>query len=282
MTSPALRIRDLAVACAGVVLATSAAFAPNAAAQASVWPPLRTPPRGVVPDDGEWRGALGSAVSIASGNTTSTTALLDASAVRATPVDRISLTGSLRYGRGRDTDGVTSTTANKWQGAGLYDWNLSPVWFTSLRAIAEANQVVGLDLRALVAPGVGYKVFAGDESSLSVYGGIAYMTERYDEAKTIGGRVGTRFDRFSLYVSEESRHRVGESVTLSQRFEIYPGVTGDKAVLLRFNANVGVSLTRSLQLNVGLVHSFNNRPPDGERKADTSLFTGVNLRFGPD
>ena len=47
----------------------------------------------------------------------------------------------------------------------------------------------------------------GGEFALSVYGGLAYMTERYDETKVIGGRSDTRFDRFSLYLSEESRHR---------------------------------------------------------------------------
>jgi putative salt-induced outer membrane protein len=270
-------------ACVGAALSISAAFAaPTAFAQPSVWPPLRLPPRTVVPDDGAWRGAVGAAFSLASGNTDAATALLNASAVRATVEDRISLLGSLTYGRGRDSEGVRSTTANKWATVGEYDWNLSPVWFTSLRGIAEANQIVGLDLRALVAPSVGYKVFDGDNSALSLYGGVAYTSERYDEIKIIGGRNSTRFDRFSLYLSEESRHRFGEDITLSQRFEVYPGVTGDKALLLRFNANLGLSVTRSLQLNVGLVHSYNNRPPEGQRSADTSLFTGITLRFGPD
>jgi putative salt-induced outer membrane protein len=259
-----------------------ATLAPAAHAQTSVWPPLRTVPRNVVPDDGEWRGSLGAAFSLASGNTESSTALLNASVARATLVDRISLTAALSYGRGRDADGVRSTTANKWVTTGGYEWILSPSWFSSVRGIAEANQIVALDLRALVAPSVGYKVFDIDDNALSLYGGVAYTTERYDEQKTIGGRSGTRFDRFSLYVSEESRHRIGESVTLAQRFEAYPGLTGDKALLLRFNANLGVALSRSLQLNVGLVHNFNNRPPDGQSKGDTSLFTGINVRFGPD
>jgi putative salt-induced outer membrane protein len=268
---------------AAAVLVFNAALAPACIAQLkNVWPPLGPPPRSVVPDDGAWRGAVGAAVSIATGNTSSETALLNASAVRATPEDRISLSGSLTYGRGRDADGVRSTTANKWVSIGEYDWNLSPVWFSSLRGIGEANQVVGLDLRALVAPSIGYKVFDGADSALSVYGGLAYTTERYDEIKIIGRRAGTRFDRFSLYLSEESRHRFGDTVTLSQRFEVYPGFTGDKALLMRFNANLGLAVTRSLQLNVGLIHSFNNRPAEGLRKADTSLFTGVNLRFGPD
>jgi putative salt-induced outer membrane protein len=236
----------------------------------------------VVPDDGEWRGAVGAALSLASGNTQTANALLNASAVRATTEDRVSLAGSLAYGRGRNAAGVSSTTANKWLTTGEYDWNLSPVWFTSLRGIAEANKIVGLNLRALVVPGVGYKVFDGDTFALSLYGGLAYTSERYDEEKIIGGRSDTRFDRFSLYLSEESRHRFGEGVTLSQRFEVYPGITGDKALLLRFNANLGLSVTRSLQLNVGLVHSYNNRPPDGQRNSDTSLFTGINLRFGHD
>jgi putative salt-induced outer membrane protein YdiY len=243
---------------------------------------LRTPPRGAVPDDGEWRGNLGTAFSFASGNTDSATALLNASAVRATSVDRITLAAALSYGRGRGSDGVATTTANKWVTTGNYDWNLSTVWFASARGIAEANQVVGLDLRALVAPAVGYKVFAGDDSAVSLYGGIAYTTERYDEPKSIGGRTDSRFDRFSLYLSEESRHRLGDNVKVSQRFEVYPGITNDKAVLMRFNADLSLGLTRALQLNVGLVHTYNNRPPEGQRKADTSLFTGLTLSFGPD
>jgi putative salt-induced outer membrane protein len=240
------------------------------------------PPRNVVPDDGAWRGTLGSAFSFASGNRTTSAALLNASAVRATIDDRITVSAALDYGRSRGPDGVSSTTAHRWFNTAEYDWNLSPVWFISQRGIAEANRVVRLNLRALVAQSVGYKIIDQGDLSLSLYGGLAYMTERWGEPKTIGGRTDTRFDRFSLYLSEESRHRFGENVTLSQRLEVYPGITGDKAVLGRFASNLGVAMTRTLQINVGLIHTVNTKPPLGLNKSDTSLFTGISLRFGPE
>jgi putative salt-induced outer membrane protein len=239
------------------------------------------PPRTVVPDDGEWRGTLGAAFSLVEGNRTTAAALVNAAAVRATLDDRITLTASLDYGRSRGNDGVSATTAHRWLNTAEYDWNLSPVWFISQRGIAEANRVVRLSLRALVAQSVGYKVIDEGVLSLSLYGGVAYMDERWSEPKTIGGRTDTRFDRFSLYLSEESRHRFGESVTLSQRLEVYPGVTGDKAVLARFASNLAVPMSRTLQINVGFVHTVNTKPPEGLRRADTTLFTGVSLRFGP-
>jgi putative salt-induced outer membrane protein len=239
------------------------------------------PPRTVVPDDGEWRGTLGAAFSLVEGNRNTAAALVNASAVRATLDDRITLSASLDYGRSRGNDGVSATTAHRWLNTAEYDWNLSPVWFISQRGIAEANRVVRLSLRALVAQSVGYKVIDEGDLSLSLYGGLAYMDERWSEPKTIGGRTDTRFDRFSLYLSEESRHRFGESVTLSQRLEVYPGVTGDKAVLARFASNLAVPMSRTLQINVGFVHTMNTKPPEGLRRADTTLFTGVSLRFGP-
>ncbi len=255
-----------------------------AVAAQTAWPQRLGPPpaRTVVPDDGAWRGSLGSAFSLAAGNRSNSTALVNASAVRATVEDRISLGGSLDYGRGRDSDGVVATTSHRWLGSAEYDWNLSPVWFTSQRGIVEADRIVNLNMRALVASSVGYKVIDTGELALSVYGGLAYMTERYDETKVIGGRSDTRFDRFSLYLSEETRHRFSEGVTLSQRLDVYPGITGDKARLARFNASLALAVTRTLQLNVGFVHSINTRPPEGLGRSDTSLFTGVSLRFGPE
>ena len=240
------------------------------------------PPRTVVPDDGLWRGTLGSAFSLSEGSRTNAAALVNASAVRATVDDRITLSAALDYGRSRGSDGITTTTAHRWFNTAEYDWNLSPVWFISQRGIAEANRPARLSLRAVVAQSVGYKVIDEGNLALSLYGGLAYMTERWGEPKTIGGSTDTRFDRFSLYLSEESRHRFGENVTLSQRLEVYPGITGDKAVLGRFASNLGVAMTRTLQINVGLIHTINTRPPLGLNKTETSLFTGINVRFGPE
>ena len=38
----------------------------------------------------------------------------------------------------------------------------------------------------------------------------------------------------------------------------------------------------SINLTVGLTDTYNSNPPDGQKRNDVGLFTGVNVRFGAD
>ncbi|ODV11302.1 MAG: hypothetical protein ABT20_06175 [Rubrivivax sp. SCN 70-15] len=229
--------------------------------------------------DGLWRGSGGAALSASSGNTTSSSLLLNADAARETASDKISLGGTINYAKSR-IDGVDQTTANKWAGRGEYDYNLSPRTFVFGKLGLEADKVIDLSLRSSLAGGMGYKLVNTETMTFDLFGGLGYTTDRYSVAQTIGSKTDTRFSRASVYLGEASTHQLTPTVSLKQRLDLYPGVSGDKAVLATFNAGLSVAMSTTMSLTVGLTDSYNSKPPLGTKSNDLGLFTGINVKFG--
>jgi putative salt-induced outer membrane protein len=260
MTSNASKLSLMALAC---VISCSVSTAALAQAKA----------------DGQWRGNGGAALSLTSGNTSSSSLLLNADAEKATAADKISLGAAINYATNK-SGGKNQTTSNRWASFGQYDFNLSPQLFAFGRLGLEGDKLSDLSLRTALAGGLGYKVINTEALTFDLFGGVGYTTDSYGSRRTIGSKSGTSFSRASLYFGEASSHKLSSTVSFKQRLELYPGVSGDKAMLAKFNAGLGVAMSSTLNLTVGLTDSYNSKPPAGFKKNDIGLFTGVNVKFG--
>ena len=229
--------------------------------------------------DGLWRGTGGAALAVTSGNTSSSSLVLNADAAKVTTADKLVLGAAINYAKNK-TGGVNQTTANKWGGFGQYNYNLAAPLFVFGRLSLEGDELVDLSLRAAVAGGVGYKLIDTKTDSFELTAGAGYTTDSYDSAQTIGGRTAKRFSRASLYVGEASSHQITPTVAFKQRLEVYPGVSGDKAVIAKFTAGLAVALSNTMNLTVGVTDAYNSKPPSGTKSNDLGVFTGVNLKFG--
>ncbi len=232
-----------------------------------------------VKTDGQWRGVAGAAAAVTSGNSSSSALSLNADLARATAADKISLGANVNYARSKSS-GVDSTTANKWAGFGQYDYNLSPRLFAFGKLGLEGDELTDLSLRSTLAAGLGYKLVDTKETSFNVFAGAGYSTDKYDRTLTIGGKTGKSFSRASVYLGEESSHTLSATTSFKQRLDLYPGISGDKALLAKFTAGVSVAMSSTLSLSVGLVNNYNSKPPAGDKKNDLGVFTGVNLKLG--
>ena len=233
-----------------------------------------------VKTDGQWRGAGGAALSMTSGNSSTSALALNGDMARATIEDKITLGANTNYGRSKNAAGISSTTANKWSAAGEYDYNLSPAVFVFGKLGLEGDGVIDLSLRTTLAAGLGYKLIDTKELSFNVFGGVGYSTDKYSATQNIGGVKGTSFSRSSLFLGEESQHQLSASTTFKQRLELYPGLSGDKAKIIKFTAGLGVAMSSTLNLSVGLTDNYNSLPAAGNKKNDLGLFTGINVKFG--
>ncbi len=229
--------------------------------------------------DGLWRGAGGAALAITSGNSDATTMNLNVDMAVATAADKISLGGAYNYGKSKAA-GVTSTTADKWNAYGQYDYNLNSKIYAFGKLGMEADKLTHLDLRSTVAGGLGYKLIDTQELSFNVFGGAAYSTDSYGVTQTIGSRTGKHFSRTSLFVGEESAHQLSAAASFKQRLEFYPGLTGDKAKIAKFSAGLAVAMSSTMNLTVGLTDAYNSAPPAGSKKNDLGFFTGINVKLG--
>ncbi|MCD0418009.1 DUF481 domain-containing protein [Rubrivivax sp. JA1024] len=263
------------------LLAAALALAAGTGAQAQLAVPIVVAPEhGASPADGRWRGSGGAAATLSSGNTDGAAVSLNIDAVRATRRDRVTLGGTLNYGRS-EVDGERETTADRWSASGRYDYNLGPHAFVYGRALIESDRVVKLDRRDSVDAGLGWKLVDDEDTSFSVFSGLGRVVDRYTEEQSFDGRRGSRFARTTLALGEESSHRLTPTVELRQRLDVAPSISGDRTTLLRFSGTLAVALNSTLSLTVTLSDQFNSEPPDGVRRNDLTLFTGLNLKFGP-
>ncbi|HEY6513644.1 MAG TPA: DUF481 domain-containing protein [Burkholderiaceae bacterium] len=245
----------------------------------SVWQAALAVDAGPTPKDERWRGTGGVALAATSGNSETGSVLFNIDASRASEVDKIGLGGNYNYARAR-LDGIRTTTANKGLAFGQYDRDFAPQWFAFGRLALDKDALVDLSLRSAVATGVGYRVIDTPQTTFTLQAGVGYTTERYGSTQTIDGEVGSRFDRTTLFLAEESAHKYSETVSFKQRLEASPTIAGGRGVLVRFNANLAVALNSSLNLTVGVIDTYNSEPPEGAVRNDVSLFTGIDFRFG--
>jgi len=229
--------------------------------------------------DGLWRGTGGAALAATSGNTSTSSLLLNADGLRATTTDKITLGAAINYARSKN-NGVSQTTSDRWAAFGQYDYNLSPRVFVFGRLGLEADKLIDLNLRTAVAAGVGYKLVDTKETTVELFGGAGYTTDKYDTRQTIGGKTDTRFSRASVYLGESGTYQLSPTTAFKQRLDLYPGISGDKALLAKFAAGLSVAMSSTMNLTVGLTDTYNSKPPAGTKKNDVGLFTGVNVKFG--
>jgi len=247
-----------------------------AACLALLSPPARADDAAVT--DGRWRGNLGAALSATSGNTSSSALLLSADAARLTDADKISLSGNINYAHAK-IDGVRTTTADKMNVVGQYDRNIDTRLFGFGKLAFDHDRVNHLTLRSALDGGLGYKLVDTKPLHFTVFAGGGYASDRYDSPQTVGNRTDTRFSRTSVLLAEESAHELTPTVTAKQRLEWNAGISGDKAHLLKFTAGLGVAMSSTMSLTVGLIDTYNNRPPTGQQSNDVSLLTGLNVKF---
>ena len=232
------------------------------------------------PKDGLWRGIAGAALSATSGNTKTTSVVLNTDAVRASDQDKFALGAVVNYARGTDEAGQRVTTADKASAFGQYDRDFAPHWFGFGRLGFDRDALIDLSSRYTATVGVGHRLIDTEANTFTLLGGVGYVVERYSTTQTIAGEVDTRFGRPTAFLAEESAHKLTSTTSLKQRLEAAPALDGSRSVLWKFNANLDVAINKSLSLAVGVIDTYNTEPPEGTKGHDVSVFTGINVRFG--
>jgi putative salt-induced outer membrane protein len=227
-----------------------------------------------VKDDGQWRSALGLAASSASGNSKSTSFAANADAVRATKQDKWALYANALYGESSGTK-----SADQFRLGTKYDWNLGTQTYAFGSLELERDAVAKLNSRATLGGGLGYRVINTEPHKFEVFGGAAYVSDRYDGARLLDGQLRSSYSYPSLILGEESSHKLGQGTTVKQRLVIYPNLKNTGEYRAQWDAGIAVAATAAMSLNVGLSVKVNSDPGVGVKKTDTLFLTGVSFKF---
>jgi len=157
--------------------------------------------------DGIWRGALGAGLSATKGNTDSATYTVNGDIVKQT--ERYKFSGYVQGVSGsRDIDGRTERSADQQRGGILYNRNFNERKFGFGSLDLERNKLIDLNLRSVVAAGIGYHVIKREDLTFDVSTGPAYNREQYSSRT----RQATEW-----LLAEESTHGFTPTVSFRQR-----------------------------------------------------------------
>jgi putative salt-induced outer membrane protein YdiY len=221
--------------------------------------------------DGQWRGALGAGLTASSGNTDSVTYSVNGDAVKQTTRDKLSGYLQATYGR-REVDGVTERTSDLIRAGAKYDRDLNERTFGFGALDFERNKLIDLDLRSVVAAGLGYHVVKREGLSFDVSSGPAYNRERYT--------TETRESAEWLF-AEESTHAFTPMVSFKQRLVYYLNLKDGGEFRTVFDAGIVLKVTDRWNATATLNYRHQSNPLPGVEKNDLLFVTGLQYVFNP-
>lgn len=227
-----------------------------------------------VKPDGQFRASLGLGASLSTGNSESSNLSLAGDAVRATTGDKITLYGNAQVAR---SNGLT--TSEQIRLGGRYDRNLGQYLFAFGGLDLERNKFANLQLRSQLSGGLGYHLIKSEAHTLDLFGGPSYTSDKYLNPMVVDGQSRDSYAYASLLLGEESSHQLSASTRFKQRLVLVPNLKNRGEFRATWDAGLSVSMSKTLNLTVGLAAAHNSDPGIGRKATDTLLTTGVSVKF---
>lgn len=221
--------------------------------------------------DGEWRGALGAGFTASSGNVDSVTYSINGDAVKQTATDKLRGYLQATYGR-REEDGATERTSDLIRAGAEYDRDLNERPFAFGALDFERNKLIDLDLRSVVAAGLGYHVVKREGLTFDVSSGPAYNREQYT--------TETR-EAMEWLFAEESTHAFTPTVSFKQRLAYYANLKDGGEYRTVFDAGLVLKVTDRWNATATLNYRYQSNPLPGVEKDDVLFVTGLQYVFNP-
>ncbi len=221
--------------------------------------------------DGVWRGSLGLGAAGASGNTESTTYSVNGDAVRQTENSKTNGYIQSVYGRS-ESAGASQRTSDLIRAGGKHDRNINENKFAFGSIDLERDQIIDLDLRSVVAGGLGYHVVKREGFTFDVSTGPAYNRERYS--------TGTR-EFIEWLIAEESTHAFTPTVSFRQRLAYYPNLKESGEFRILFDIGLVLKVTSNWSATITLNDRYQSNPLPGVKKNDLLFVTGLQYAFNP-
>jgi len=236
--------------------------APLAAQEATVKP------------DGQFRSAFSLGASLSDGNSRASSLAVGGEAVQATTAWKTTLRGSALH-----TSTGGSTTGERIRLAGRHDRNFNADWFGFGGLELGRDKFANLSLRSQATGGVGRHVLRTDTTTWDLFAGLGLNEDRFITPARVDGQVRSRYRYTSVLLAQESQHRLSESTGAKQRLTISPNLSNRGEYRATWDASLGVAMSATLSLSVGLGVTHNSEPGPGRQRTDSLLTTGVALRF---
>jgi putative salt-induced outer membrane protein YdiY len=219
-----------------------------------------------------WRGFVDVGYSKVGGNASTTTFNLGLNADRTTKRDKISLYFTSLYAA-NSTTGRSVVTARAARGGSRYDFNVSERLFAFGSIELEYDRFQRLDLRTVLAGGLGLHAYKTPRTLLDLFAGGAYQKEYFS--------TSLRRNSAELVLGESLSQQLSDRFSLTQKLSFYPNLSDTGEFRIAFDAAAITKLNKWLSWQVSLSDRYLSNPPIPEvKKNDTLLTTGLRVTFG--
>jgi len=219
-----------------------------------------------------WAGFFDAGYAATRGNAETNTFNLSANAARTTNRDKISV-----YFTSLNTSSLVNqkntTTANAMRGGVKYNVELSKKAFAFGLTDLEFDEFQKLDLRWVIAGGGGYHVVKNKNTLFDLFTGGSYNREFFS--------TGLKRNSAEVLFGDELAHKLNRSVSLTQRFVVYPNLSNRGNYRVNFDLGTVTAISRWLGWSVNFSNRYLSNPVPGAKKNDFIFTTGVRLTFLP-
>ncbi|HZP63163.1 MAG TPA: DUF481 domain-containing protein [Terriglobales bacterium] len=168
-----------------------------------------------------------------------------------------------------------TTTANTIQAGARYSHDIAKRIFAFGSADFQTDQLQTLDLRSIFTGGFGVHIIKTTKTTLDLDAGVNYTREHYSTGGPGNGPLIRNFPGLTL--GEEFTQKLGLSTLLTEKAYVYPDIDPTGDYRLTFNVGSSTKLSKWLSWQNAFGDIYVNDPPDGKKRTDLLLTTGLNV-----
>jgi putative salt-induced outer membrane protein YdiY len=219
-----------------------------------------------------WSGGADFGLALTSGNSETTNIALGAALTRATLRDKTSIYAASVYNRD-DTGDESRTIANTIRGGVRYDHDITKKLFGYGFVDLEHNGLQDLTLRLVLGGGLGYHAIRNERTLLDLLGGLDWNKEYFR---------GDLEDRSSMeaQVGQTLSHRFTARFLIKEQLFVFPNLTNGGEFRVNFDTSLVTEITRRIGWQLTVSDRYLSNPPEGFKKNDLLLTTGINVKLG--
>ena len=214
-----------------------------------------------------YNGDVQAGASLTSGNSDTLNGNFSGKFVARSKRQRLTLRGLYHYGEDRN-----QLSAQEASGSVKYDFFVTQKLYTYVNTLLEHNKFQDLSLRSTMGGGLGYQFLEDARKALSFELGVSYFNEDFLKAEDNAYAAG----RWSVNASYKL---IPDRISLFHFHEGYFGFDTLKDIYLRSEQGVRFTLIKDFYTTFQVNVNYDNTPPDGLKKTDTTLLFGLGYAF---
>jgi putative salt-induced outer membrane protein YdiY len=184
--------------------------------------------------------------------------------------DRLAINALYAFSR-QSSPGVRQITEDRYRLNAQYDQKIQDLYFWYVSSRLDRDKIVQLNLRTILAGGLGYRVFRRDDTRWLLSGGVSYRKEDY--------QVGADGEEYGLRFGSEFRRKLNTWITVSHDLEFIPAFKDFDDYVLSSDLRILTLLNSRMTAEMRFIFDYDSTPGSNQRRDTNKYFVGLGYSF---